>query len=243
MDMTRDFIEKLQEMDKPNEIDYSGRKFVDKEMSVLPQESIAEPLDTSTLTSIVDYITSGTDSAALPANSKFVIHISGYGTVDLYQELNSDKRRNHLIHACAEECGFRFGQFMPLEDFNINVQSLFKQDDNTAALLKFIGNVKIDSGVQQEDDGVTQKITANRGISLGISKEVPNPITLKPYRTFTEIEQPESAFVFRLQKDDRLGVTAALFEADGAAWKHKAIQSIKDYLTENLKDQQVIILA
>ena len=132
---------------------------------------------------------------------------------------------------------------MPLEDFNINVQSLFKQDDNTAALLQFIGSVKSDSGVQQEDNGVTQKITANRGISLGISKEVPNPIMLKPYRAFTEIDQPQSAFVFRLQKDDRVGVTAALFEADGAAWKHEAIESIKNYLTKELDDQSVIILA
>lgn len=69
MDMTRDFIEKLQEMDEPHEIDYSGRKFVDKEMSVLPQEALAQPLKTSTLTSIVDYIMSGTDAAPLPATS------------------------------------------------------------------------------------------------------------------------------------------------------------------------------
>lgn len=242
MDMTRDFIEKLQEMDNPHEVDYSGHKFVDKEMSILPQETTATPLKTSTLTSIVDYITSGADAAPLPA-SKFVIHVSGYNSVELYKELNSDKCRDHLLSASFEAPAFPYGLFLPIENFIIDLQSMFLQDDNTKALLEFVGSVKNDSSVEQMDDGVSQKVQAMNGISLAKNVKAPNPVYLSPFRTFSEVKQPQSAFVFRLRKDDSQGVTAALFEADGSAWKHEAIDAVQTYLSDNLDGRPVIILA
>lgn len=253
MDMTRDFITKIQESAAPNEIDYQGRKYVDKSMSVLPREITASPLQTETLTSIVDYIKSETDKAALtslfcdtesgPSVSRFVIHVAGYNSVELYRELNVDKKRDHLISASTENSNFPYGRFQAIENFIINLQSLFVQDDATAELLKFVGSVKNDSSAEQTDDGVSQKITIKQGVSLARTANVPNPVNLSPFRTFSEIEQPQSAFVFRLKKDDVQGVTAALFEADGAAWKHQAIQSIKEYLEKELDGQPVIILA
>jgi hypothetical protein len=242
MDMTRDFVEKLQEMDNPHEIDYNGRKFVDKQMTLLLNEATAAALATSTLSSIVDYITSRADEKSLPA-SKFVIHVSGYNSVELYKELNSDKRRDHLLSASFEAPGFPYGRFMPIENFIIDLQSMFSQDESTAALLKFVGSVKNDSTVEQLDDGVSQKVQAKNGISLAMNVKAPNPVYLRPFRTFAEIDQPKSAFVFRLRKDDSQGVTAALFEADGAAWKHEAIDAIQTYLIDHLDGQPVIILA
>ena len=64
---------------------------------------------------------------------------------------------------------------------------------------------------------------------------VPNPVRLKPYRTFLEVEQPESEFIFRM-KDCHGGIGCAFFEADGGAWKIEATQNIKAYLQEELKD-------
>ena len=68
---------------------------------------------------------------------------------------------------------------------------------------------------------------------------VPNPVTLAPYRTFLEVEQPASKFIFRIKEGGQL----ALFEADGGAWQHEAILNIKNYLIEQLKDNNVIILS
>ena len=243
MDMTKDFLNRILELDAPHEIDYSGHKFVDRKMTLLPQEVTASPLHTSTLTSIVDYITSGTDSAGLPANSKFVIHVSDYNSVELYKELNSDKDRDHLISASFEASCFPYGRFLPVENFIINVQSMFVQDESTKALLEFVGSVKNDSSAEQNDDGVSQRVTVKQGISLAKVAKVPNPVYLRPFRTFAEIEQPQSAFVFRLRKDESQGITAALFEADGAKWKHDAITEISDYFKAALKDQPVITLA
>lgn len=242
MDMTRDFLNGILEMGKPHEIDYADRKFTDKCMTALPRVITARALHTNTLTSIVDYIKSGTDSTAID-KSRFVIHVVDFDQVQLYKEMNKDKTRDSLITASIDQCRFPFGSFMSVEQFIINLQSLFVQNDKTAALLEFIGSVQDDTSVKQQDDGVTQKVVAKTGVSLAKAVPVPNPVFLKPFRTFSEIDQPESAFVFRVRKDEMRGVTAALFEADGAAWKHEAILKIKQYFEDALTSNNVIILA
>lgn len=66
--------------------------------------------------------------------------------------------------------------------------------------------------------------------------------------TFSEIEQPARRFVFRLRpgRSEGDGVQAALFDADGTAWRREAILSIRDWFTDKLPDElrdEVIILA
>ena len=68
---------------------------------------------------------------------------------------------------------------------------------------------------------------------------MPNPAVLKPYRTFVEVEQPESKFVFRMQT----GPEMALFEADGGAWRIQAMKNIKEYLEKELKAFEISIIA
>jgi len=66
-------------------------------------------------------------------------------------------------------------------------------------------------------------------------------VVLRPYRTFLEIEQPASAFVFRLRRGREGELpTCALFEADGGRWKLEAIERIRDYLKEQLSEIAVI---
>ena len=143
MDMTRDFLNGILALDAPHEVDYSGRKFVDKQLRVVPQEAVAAPLETSTLTSIVDYIISSTDKAALASHiactereastvGRFVIHVAGHDSVELYKELNADKARDHLLSVSFEGSNFPYGRFQPIENFIINLQSLFVQDENSA---------------------------------------------------------------------------------------------------------------
>lgn len=243
MDMTRDFIEKIQESAAPNQIEHGGRVFVDKDMDILPSGPVAlNPLNTESLSSVADYIVHNTDQDAL-GGGRFVIHVSGPKEAVLYKEMNRDKHRDCLLKAEASVNGFPFGRFMDVESFIINLQSNFVQDENTAALLAFIASVKTDTGVEQSDDGVSQKVTARNGISLVASAKVPNPIILRPYRTFSEVEQPESAFVFRVKSEERSGVTMALFEADGSAWKHTAIVEIRDFFQDVLEGRDVILLA
>ncbi|PFR65873.1 hypothetical protein COK29_26730, partial [Bacillus cereus] len=61
----------------------------------------------------------------------------------------------------------------------------------------------------------------------------PNPVSLQPYRTFVEVEQPKSNFIFRMKDGPR----CSIHEADGGAWKLQAMNNIEDYLTTALADE------
>ena len=116
------------------------------------------------------------------------------------------------------------------------------QATDKALLLKFAGTVEHGSIAEYGDDGVTQKATVRQGIASKTDAVVPNPVKLKPYRTFTEVAQPVSDFIFRMREDR--GITCALFEADGGAWKNAAMKSIKEYLEfelEGYQDQFIVI--
>lgn len=246
MDLTREFLEKVAEMAQPNTLTEGIRTFVDKPMHMLVDEIAADtPLHTNSLSSVADYIKSNADFDALASDGRKIIHVEDEKTVWLYTEMNSFKKRSALLLASAWVSSFPFGQWLSLENFIISVQANFVTDEHRDELLSFVATVKQDTGVEQQDDGVTQKVTTRSGVSLSRTSKVPNPITLRPFRTFSEVEQPESAFVFRIKAEEGCGVKAALFAADGDAWRHDAILKIRDYFQTHViaEDDSVIVLA
>lgn len=246
MDLTREFLEKVEEMVQPQTLTEGIRTFVDKPMHMLVDEIAADtPLHTNSLSSVADYIKSNADFDALASDGRKIIHVEDEKTVWLYTEMNSFKKRSALLLASAWVSSFPFGQWLSLENFIISVQANFVTDEHRDELLSFVATVKQDTGVEQQDDGVTQKVTTRSGVSLSRTSKVPNPITLRPFRTFSEVEQPESAFVFRIKAEEGCGVKAALFAADGDAWRHDAILKIRDYFQTHViaEDDSVIVLA
>ena len=61
---------------------------------------------------------------------------------------------------------------------------------------------------------MSQKTTIKTGAENLSEVKVPNPVVLAPYRTFSEVDQPESKFIFRLESGKEDTPLAALFEAD-----------------------------
>jgi len=86
---------------------------------------------------------------------------------------------------------------------------------------------------------VSQAMTVKTGICEVKEAILPNPVTLQPFRTFPEIEQPESKFIFRARKGERTP-SFALFEADGMAWESTAMLTIKEYLQEAVEGLLVL---
>jgi len=201
--------------------------------AVKPPKS--ETLTVNTLTGIVDY------NPLLAAPASAMIHVCDHKTVDVleYDYTDAWLTRSTYMTAVHESPVFRFGQFMCAEEFIIQIQAMFVQDENTAAILRVVGNIKDDNVANFSDDGVTQSVTAKSGISTVATVPVPNPVTLRPFRTFMEIEQPASTFVFRMQKSGG-GPTCALFEADGRMWRLEAIKSIEVWLAEKIPGIKII---
>lgn len=65
---------------------------------------------------------------------------------------------------------------------------------------------------------------------------VPNPVNLIPYRTFLEVPQPASDFVFRISEGRGGAPAFKLVAADGGLWKSQAVDNVKNYLVKALAD-------
>lgn len=193
---------------------------------------VAEKLYLHTLTGLVDYIKSGIDAMA----DKMIVEVQSPTKVHLYSNLNDKRNREYLIEVDAMVPQFEFDFFIGQEEFCIGLQSKFIKNEDRELLLKFAGTVESGTVAQYGDDGVSQKATIKTGLASKGEAIIPSPVKLRPYRTFLEVEQPESDFVFRMKEGN--GVRCAIFEADGGAWQIKAMENIKEYLTKELKDMQ-----
>ena len=193
-------------------------------------------LETSTLSSIVDYF-AGDPDKVFTNGKNFIIRVGGIDKVDLMSEVSDEMLRDEFLHVRSDLPNeFPFGSYMDLETFNVMLQSRFLDTEDRAKLLALTANVVDESVSTYGDDGTSQKTTVKSGVTSVAEVKVPNPVTLKPFRTFAEAEQPESKFVFRMRKNED-GVTAALIEADGGAWKVQAIRNIAEYLENCLEEK------
>ncbi|MDD5469165.1 MAG: hypothetical protein PHS96_15355, partial [Anaerolineales bacterium] len=178
------------------------------------------------LTGIVDFF------ATIDERDGFtgVIHVEDYNAAYLRGLiLPPFSQRETFVSAKAHENRHRFGDYMPVEEFIVYLLSQFVQDETTAKILKLVSNLTQGTEVQFSDDGVTQRVTAKAGVARFEAVDVPNPVTLRPFRTFPDIEQPTGLFVVRIKAENGRGPTCALIEADGGAWKNTAIWSIRDF--------------
>ena len=112
--------------------------------------------------------------------------------------------------------------------------------------MQVAGNIQAGTTANYGDDGVSQKTTIKTGISNNADVIVPNPVRLRPFRTFHEIAQPQSGYVFRI-KDDNGKPYFKLVEAEGGVWKNGAMKEIKNYfefeLAEELKQYNITVIA
>lgn len=187
----------------------------------------AAALTVSTLTGFVDYIKSNFDETS----ERLLIQVKSPEEVRLYSPLNWDREREQYLQAEAIlPNNVVYDRFLSTEQFNIMLQSSFVDVGDKDVLLKYTGLVKDEAVKSVGDDGISQQVTVKTGVASVGQAVVPNPVTLAPYRTFPEVEQPLSKFIFRMQD----GPKAAIFEADGGAWRNTAIKNIKEYLIKEL---------
>lgn len=205
--------------------------YSDKELyRIDPYIPKADTVTVHTLTSLLDYINGNIDVMA----ENMIVAVESPIKVRLYSQLDDNRDRECLMTAEAFLPRFLFNQFSDQESFCIALQSKFIQNMDRELLLKFAGTVEAGTVAQYGDDGVSQKATIKTGLASKGEAIIPNPVKLKPYRTFLEVDQPESDFIFRMREGH--GVECAIFEADGGAWRIEAMQNIKEYLQYALKD-------
>lgn len=208
------------------------RTYADREIFPVKPPQVPT-LEVHSLASIVTYIKE-LDGLESDIGMPLIVHIEDYDTVAIKGiALDNWKDREVFMRATAEAPEFKCGYYHDPEYFNIALQSVFCPNEDRDIMLKVVGNLKDEAVRNTSVDGISQVTTVRTGVASVAEVKVPNPVTLKPYRTFVELEQPESKFIFRMRE----GGKCALFEADGGAWKLDAKETIYNFLSERLKTE------
>ncbi len=225
-------------------IEIDGRKYTDK--NIFPVK-LAEPatIEIDTLNAIKDYLTGNPDGLELAGT---LVIVEAPDCVTVRSKLTGDfKQRFVTLKAKWPGIRFQFGQYMNVESFMIGLQADFMDkttgeavESDRKKILQIVGNVQDGVVRNFNDDGVTQQATVKVGVTRVDNIPVPNPVLLAPYRTFPEVDQPPSNFIFRM-KSGQESPTCALFEADGGRWRTEAAKNVKEWLTENLPEGVTVL--
>ena len=190
----------------------------------------------NTLTSMVDFI----KNIDFSDERKLYLKIDGPREVYLISSLQDDNSRDILTTVEAILPSIQFDNFKDAEILVIELQAKFMPTDDRETVLQVLGNLKEENVKNLGDDGVSQQVVIKQGVASASNVKVPNPVVLAPFRTFHEVKQPASPFIFRMRE----GGQGALFEADGQGWKLSAIQNIKAFFEKELAGlDNVVILA
>ncbi|PFP88697.1 hypothetical protein COK02_18415 [Bacillus cereus] len=227
MSMTKEAMEYVVGLGMAETTEIGTQTFTTQPLSVV-KEPTAREIVLRSLSGLVEYVKSEFD-----VNESLMIHVENPTTVSLFTAVNGNFNRSVLIKSEASIPHFRFSSFHDREEFNINLQSGFVANEDRDIILKVVGTIVEKSVKELGDDGVSQAVTAKVGVASRGNVKVPNPVVLRPYRTFVEVEQPESKFIFRMRE----GANCGLFEADGGAWKLEAMKNVKEYLMNALEDE------
>lgn len=241
--MIREALEYLVNLGTDNNpvVKVDGKPYSVKQLHPI-KEAYPDLLEFNFLDSLVTYLKSGIDFIA-GEYGKLIIEIENPTAISLHTELINDfNQRFTPVHCTALVNPFPWEKFIDPDTFIIMAQSRFVETEDLAKIRAIVGNVKSEEVLNFSDDGISQQVTAKSGVARVENVVIPPRVKLAPYRTFVEIEQPESEFVFRAKKADALPCFA-LFEADGGAWRIEAMKRIKAYFEKQLKGiENVVIL-
>lgn len=167
------------------------------------------------------------------AENNALVHVADYQTVYLIARVSDlwARRTEYIKCKMTETRGFPFGQWLDHESFVIGLLSNFVESDELKNVVQLASNITNERVSTSEDDGISQTVGIRAGVHLKEKTEVKYRVKLAPFRTFREVQQPESEFVLRLSQNNPEAVPKlALFEADGGKWKLDAIDNVARFL-------------
>lgn len=226
--MLAKFVDKIVALRETKTFEICGETYsTDNLYRVAPHVNRPDAISVSGLNSICKLIREELGAV----DTTLMVEVKDYQTVSVFTTLLKDFSRNSLYTARADVPGFRSG-YREAEEAIIQLRSLFIPSEGTQYLLDLLSRINTNDGVSTTDNGVTQTVTATKGVSLKETIQLKPRVNLQPFRTFLEIQQPESEFLLRINEHGQIG----LFEADGGVWKLEAKRNIAAYFELELKD-------
>lgn len=230
------------EASKVQEFLVEDRRYTDRPL-VGQQAPMPEAIQVDTLTGLCDLLHGKVNDLDY---GQVLVHVRSPKLVTVESRLPDvwGRRQVHVRAQLPTYGAFNFGQYQEQAAFLIQLQTFFVHGvGDHAALLQVVGKLVADTVDTSEDDGITQTVTAKKGVALTERKALKPIVELAPWRTFREIEQPLGRFLLRVQREDGEAPELALFVADGELWQIEALGRISAYLEFELNATGISVVA
>ena len=227
--MLKEAIKEIERMSAPTIHEIEGSFFSNQEMvHIMDKKPMPRCIELTGLDSICKMVRNEAEHVGL----QIFIQVKDYKNVTVFTALDEDEDRLYLYKCTADTPAVTTDRFMAYEKAVIELRSLYIPNEGTKYLLQLLSSISNESRVTSSDNGVTQQVEARSGIALNSMVKIEPRVTLQPFRTFIEVEQPASEFLLRISERGEIG----FFPADGGVWKLEATRNVAGYFENALKD-------
>lgn len=234
--MLKEFVEHLQNTAQPKLEKIGASTF-----AIFPgghvqevRETIDHP-DTLPLTSLDALVKLVRTEAMVSTDKPLYITIPDHLTVRCFTQPEPTERfyRETFYEAKATDVpGWDAKVQLPFEEMQIALRTRFQETQDAVYAMKLLSDITTGGKITYNDNGIATSVVTKKGIDLQANELIRPIVTLKPYRTFQEVEQPESTFLIRVSER---GIT--FIESDGGMWKLHARETVKEFLEAALKSE------
>lgn len=233
--MLKEFIEHIQKTTQPLITVVAGSTFriaADGDVEeILPTIFHPDTLPLNSLDALVKLVR----TEASEQDTPLYITIPDHMTVRCFGQPDAKDRcfRQFYYETHATDVpGWEQKVTLGFEEAQIALRTRFQETPDTLYAMKLVSDISLGAKVIYNDNGIATTITTQKGVALQTNEQIRPIVKLRPYRTFQEVEQPESIFLIRVS--DR-GIS--FIEADGGMWKLTAREIIKKFLEEQLQQE------
>ena len=231
----RDAIDRILDLAKPTTVEVGHQTLCSKPMhNVTPKRYMPDCADFNTLTGLVDIIRH--EGAMQPW--RLFVRVVDARTVVVYTAYTDWDELHPFTHislyrTTADVPRITTDTPMSHEQAIVELRSLYLPGEDRDYLLDLLSTMSVGEEVTSDDNGVTQTATVKQGVQLKATVPVRPIVTLQPFRTFLEVEQPCSDFLLRVGSKGEI----TLRDADGGAWKLDAKRKIAAWLAQALRPE------
>ncbi len=233
--MLKEFIEHIQKTTQPQIVEIEGSHFVinvnEDPIEIHPEAICPDTLTLNSLDALVKLV----QTEACKVSSPLYITIPSHLKVQCFAQPNDDKRcfRQLFYNVNATDVpGWDENVQLGFEEAQIALRTRFQDSNDHPYTIKLLSDICTGAKVTFNDNGIATTVVTQKGVALQSSDQIRPLVSLRPYRTFQEVEQPESIFLIRLNER-----TIRFVGADGGMWKLRARETIKAFLEDELADE------
>lgn len=228
--MLKAAIEKILEISRPELKEVEGRTFLIGQgcaKEVRPEIDFPSEINLHSLDSLVKMVKT---EALNRYPAPLYITVPSHLKVICFSQPDEDRRniRQFFYEAQATDVpGWESTVQLKFEEAMIAIRTRFQESKDSLYALKLLSDISGGAKITYSDNGIATSVVTKTGISMQTNEAIRPIISLRPYRTFQEVEQPQSQFLIRVEER---GIK--FIEADGGMWKLEARKIIKQYLDE-----------